>query len=170
MTLGKKSVAVAGLLATIGAGALSAGTVFAAEKSTPHDRMEALVSAIATKFNLSTTDVQAVFDAQHAENVADRVADMKQHAIDRLAKAVATGKLTQTQADAIAAKAETMKTFVESLKTMTKDQRQAALKTQHDVLVQWAKDNGIPKEFMQFDHVGGPGEHRIKARHERMEE
>jgi len=168
MTLGKKSVAIAGLLAAIGAGAVGVGTTFAASSTpaTPHDRMEALVSAIATKFNLSTTDVQAVFDAQHATDVAAH----KQHMIDGLAKAVTDGKLTQSQSDLLQAKATTEQSFMESLKAMTPDQREAAVKTERAALEQWAKDNGLSKEFARFLPLVGAGERRMEMRHDRKED
>lgn len=164
MTFGKKSIMIATVLATVGAGAVGVGTTFAAEKITPKNHMESLVSAIATKFNLSTSDVQAVFDAEHA----DVMENMKEHALDRLEKAVADGKLTQAQSTAIQTKAASEKAFFESLKTMTKDQRQAAVKAERAALEQWAKDNNIPKEFMHFGGIEGPMNHGMMGRHGAM--
>ena len=166
MIIGKKSVMIATLLATVGAGAIGIGTTFAAEKVTPHDRMTNLVSAIATKFNLSTTDVQAVFDTQHATNIAER----KQDAIDHLAKAVADGKITQSQSTALQAKIESEKAFMASLKTMTPEQREAAVKAERASLEQWAKDNGFPKGFARILPLIGPMEHHMQMRNDRRED
>lgn len=166
MIIGKKSVMIAALLATVGAGAIGVGTTFAAGKVTPHDRMTSLVSAIVTKFNLSTTDVQSVFDAQHATNMAAR----KQNALDHLAKAVADGKITQVQSTALQTKIESEKAFMASLKTMTPEQREAAVKAERASLEQWAKDNGIPKGFARLLPLIGPVEHHMHMRHDRMED
>src|SRR3989338_8135956 len=115
MTKTKKSMIAAAIVATLGMGAFGATTAFAASGAVEgRNPMQNLVSAIAEKFNLNELDVQAVFDEQ-------RDAAQEKHqenAGEHLAKAVTDGKLTQAQADAIAANMATQKTFFESLKDM----------------------------------------------------
>lgn len=144
MTMTKKSMIAAAIVATLGAGAFGASSALAASGAAEgHNPMQNLVSAIAEKFNLSESDVQAVFDEQ-------RDAMQEKHeekAAEHLAKAVTDGKLTQAQADAITANMASQKTFFESLKDMTQEERQAALKTNAETQKAWAESNDIPKEF-----------------------
>jgi len=98
----QKSFIAAAAAATIGIGALGIGTTFAAEKA-PGPGVDSLITAIADKFHLSTAEVQAVFDEERAKMEADRKTIME----DRLAERVASGKITQAQADAIKAHRDT---------------------------------------------------------------
>lgn len=134
----------AAIVATLGASAFGASSAFAASSTAEgHNRMQNLVTAIAEKFNLSESEVQAVFDEQR-----DAMQEKRQEkAAERLASAVADGTLTQAQADAIAANMATQKTFFESLKDMTQEERQAALKANIETQKAWAESNDIPKEF-----------------------
>ncbi|MBI5654978.1 hypothetical protein HZC53_05005 [Candidatus Uhrbacteria bacterium] len=131
-------------------GTAALGTsVYAAQLSPAvHNRMGDIVQAIATKFNLNKDDVQKVFDEQRAANQAEMQAKGEQRFTDMLTKAVADGKLTQTQADLIKAKHEEVQTFMQSLKDKTPEERQAAMKNQADSLKRWAKDNGIPAGYL----------------------
>ncbi len=156
MTMTKKSVIAAAIVATLGMGAFGAATAFAAtDTSDGHNPMQNLITAIAEKFNLNEADVQAVFDEQHAAMQEARQEDAAEH----LAKAVTDGKLTQAQADAITANMASQKTFFESLKDMTPEERQEALKTNAESQKSWAEENDIPKEFApgHGPHGRGPG-------------
>lgn len=140
----KKSLAVGALLVTFGVGAMGVGTTFAATGNGEHKPMEKLIEAIATKFNLAPADVQAVFDEQREIRQEHRAENHAEH----LAKAVADGKLTQAQADAITANIASQKAFVESLKGMTDAERQTAIQANHESQKAWAEASGIPKEFL----------------------
>ena len=155
MTMTKKSVIAAAIVATLGMGAFGATSAFAATGSGEvHNPMRNLVSAIAEKFNLSESDVQAVFDEQR-----DAMQEKHQEkAAEHLAKAVTDGKLTQAQADAITANMASQKTFFESLKDMTQEERQAALKTNAEAQKAWAESNDIPKEFAPGHGPKGRGQ------------
>ncbi|HRH31664.1 MAG TPA: hypothetical protein PK950_03280 [Candidatus Paceibacterota bacterium] len=122
--------------------------------------MSSLVNAIATKFNLSTTDVQAVFDEQRAQMEKEH----EQAFADRLKQAVASGKITQDQADKITAKKAELESLRSSMEGKTEDEKRAAMKTQMDSLKNWATENNIPADFMMFGMKieggkghGGPG-------------
>ncbi|HEX3099736.1 MAG TPA: hypothetical protein VHQ41_02065 [Patescibacteria group bacterium] len=120
--------------------------------------MANLVKAIADKFGLSQTDVQQVFDDQHAAIEAQH----QQEEAARLSQAVTDGKLTQDQADKITAKRAELESQREANKTtfqsQTPAERQAAMKAQMDSLKQWATDNNIPAGYLPFGGGhGGPG-------------
>ena len=158
MTMTKKSMIAAAIVATLGMSTFGAASAFAATDSgTGHNRMQNLVTAIAEKFDLSEADVQAVFDEQRDAMQEKRAENAAEH----LAKAVADGKLTQAQADAITANMASQKTFFESLKDMTQEERQAALKTNAETQKAWAEANDIPKEFApkHGPNGRGPGAH-----------
>lgn len=147
MTYTKKSLLAITAASIVGATMLGVGATFAAApNATPINRMHSLVQALADKFHVNTTDVQAVFDAQHAQQVTDRVAQEK----TRLDKAVTDGKLTQDQENLIIAKQAEQKTFMESLKGKTKAEIQTAMKTNGESLKKWITDNKIPQAFFHF--------------------
>jgi len=102
----QKSFIAAAAAATIGIGALGVGTTLAAEKA-PGPGVDSLITAIADKFHLSTAEVQTVFDEQRTKMEAERKTIME----SRLAERVASGKITQAQADAIKAHRDTRPNF-----------------------------------------------------------
>lgn len=139
--------------AIIALGLVFAGTssARAANANGGTNPMSNLVQAIATKFNLNTSDVQAVFDEQRAQMEKEH----EQMFADRLKQAVADGKLTQDQADKITAKKAELEALRTSLSGKTEDEKRAAMKTQVDALKTWATENNIPAEFMMFGGFGG---------------
>lgn len=156
----KKSVIAAATLAAIGAGSMGISSVFAKENTNaPPQRFENLIQALADKFGVSTSDVQAVFDEQRQTEQEARSAE----AADRLAQAVSSGELTQAQADALTAHQEEMRTFRDTLKDMTREERDAAIKAQRESNKTWASDNDIPASFFGQQR----GNHRGPGRHER---
>lgn len=124
--------------------------------------ISSLIKAIASKFNLSESDVQSVFDDQRTQMESQH----KQMEQARLSQAVTDGKLTQAQADAITAKQAEMQADREANKDSFGSKTEAERKTEMEAkkadLEQWATDNNIPKEFMPFGGgrtPGGPGGH-----------
>lgn len=149
----KKSVIAAAVVATLGMGAFGVTSAFAASDSgEDHGPMQYLVTAIAEKFNLDEAEVREVFE-EHRDAIKER---HQENVADHLAKAVEDGKLTQAQADAIAENMKTQHEFFESVKDMSNEDRQAALKENAESQKEWAEENDIPKEF-------APG-HGSKAR------
>lgn len=166
----KKTIALASVLATVSATALGASAVFAAgHGANTQQRMSGLVNALAEKFHVAPADVQAVVDAQHAQTEAQ----MHQQLMDRIAasltQAVKDGKITQAQSDLITAKIAEVKALETSLQGKTPAERQAAMKTEMTNLLQWAKDNNLPTQYlMSFGRGGvrggmGMGMHDPKA-------
>ncbi len=154
MTITKKSVVTAAIVATLGMGAFGATTVFAAsDSSVGHNPMQKIVTALATKFHLNEKDVQAVFDEQRGAMRENH----QENAKDHLAQAVTDGKLTQAQADAITTNMESQKTFFESLKNMSAADRDTAIAENMKTQKAWAEAQGLPKAFMPFEKGDRPG-------------
>ena len=147
----RRKLMLAGAVATVGISALGVGAASAAQNNTGNDN---LVSKIASKFNLNKDDVQKVFDEQHAANQAEH----KQKLEDRLGQAVKDGKLTEDQKSKLLAKFDEEKSFRDSLKDKTQDERKAAMKQHRTDMEAWAKANGIDMKFLR-PHGGphGPG-------------
>ena len=129
--------------------------------------MSSLVDAIAGKFNLNKTDVQAVFDEQHSKMEATREAEVKAE----IAQLVKDGKLTQAQADAILAKRAELDKERDTNRTadqnLTDAERQAKRDERRKALDKWAADNNIPIEYrylLKGGH-GGHGGHGSGGRH-----
>ena len=120
-----------------------------------------LVDKIASKFHLNKTDVQKVFDEDHAA----RQAEHEQAAKDQLAAWVKDGSLTQAQADKITAKRAEMKADRDAnrdaMQSMTATERKAAMDAKKAELDKWASDNGIDVKYLMpgrggEGHMGGP--------------
>lgn len=163
MRKSKQLLATAVILVTLGTGVARVSTTFAADEVDGHfDGMSNLVTAIAERFNLNQDEVQAVFDEQRDQMEADRQAAREASQAERLAAAVTSGKLTQSQSDAILAKQNEMKDFMASLEGKTQDEKREAMKTQMDALKTWADENDIPEQFIR---LGGPGGMRGRGGH-----
>ncbi len=141
----------------IGLTVAGAGIINAQTTSTNKNPMSALVTALATKFNLNTADVQSVVDETMKAQHATMEAHMEQSFADRLTKAVTDGKLTQTQADLIKAKAAELKASMEANRTadqsLTQEQRKAKMEERQTALKAWATANNISLEYLHF--LGG---------------
>lgn len=149
------------ILPVLGLAIFGVSSAFASTKSEGAKPIDALVSALATKFNLNPTEVQTVVDQVRTEHRATMKADHLTALTSRLNQAVADKKLTQTQADAIIAKANEMTSFHASLQNMSEEERRTAMKEHMDSLKQWAQDNNIPQEYVMFGMIGkGIGHHK----------
>jgi hypothetical protein len=151
MALNKKSLVVAGAVATLGLGSLVGLGAVSAESNNG----TSIVEKIAERFNLNKDEVQAVFDEERAAHEAKH----KQKLDERLSQAVTDGKITEDQKSEILAKINEMKEFKDSLKDKTHEERREALDTKRDELKQWAEDNDIPLEYLHpfKGHYGGMG-------------
>ena len=161
----KKQLVIASTVATLGLAGLAGGAAYATTQSgSTTDPMGSLVSAIATKFNLKTADVQAVFDANRTQMEAQREQAVK----DQVAQLVKDGKLTQAQADKINAKRAELEKEREAERTadqnLSESERQAkmeARRTEMDAkktaLDTWLKDNDIDTQYSYLLMGGGRG-------------
>lgn len=153
--------------------------VYADEVAGRGNPMSGLVAAIASKFNLSESDVQAVFDEQMQvqrektqANREEAEAKRQEQFESRLNKLLSEGKLTQAQVTAIKAKKAELETAREAnkdenrteFKNMTEEERKAAMEEQktkmeaeREALKQWAQDNGISEEYLPMVGMGFAG-------------
>ena len=144
----KLMIPVAGL-AVAGGVALATQHAYAASPTT----VPPIVQKLADTFHLNVNDVQAVFK----QSLQDRLAKMETSYETRLTQLVTDGKITSTQKDLILSKHKELdanrSTFMASLKTMTADQRKAALQQQQTDLKTWATTNNIDVKYL----MGGFG-------------
>lgn len=148
----KKSIVVGVAVAAVTFGGLgSVGIVSAATESTTSGNTS-IVDKIASKFNVSTSDVQAVFDEDRAAKNAERKANQA----ERLATAVKDGKLTQTQADYIT-KAQAEMATLKNSSTSDTDTVRSQIKTKMEALRAWATDNNVDKQYLGGGHGGHGG-------------
>jgi hypothetical protein len=153
-----KTAVIASVATVIGLASLSGAALAGAADTKTQDPMNSIVSAIAKKFNLNQADVQQVFDEQRTAIETKRAAEEK----SRLDQAVTDGKITAEQRDKIIAKRAELKAgmenFKSSLEGKTDEERKATMEKQRTDLEQWAKDNGISEEYLNF-FMKGPGGH-----------
>lgn len=133
----------------LGAVAISGG-VYASEveKQNP---MNSLVSAIASKFNLNTSEVKSVVDGVMKEHHEEMQQKHKEMFSEKLSKAVTNGELTQAQANLILAKitevASAREVNKESFKDLTASERKEKMKKHQEDIKEWIKDNNIPQKY-----------------------
>lgn len=145
-------------LAIAGSGTASVARVSA---STNTSTGTSLVQKIAQKFGLQESEVQAVFDQDRAEHHAK----MQEAMVDRLSEAVTAGKLTEEQKQKILDKQKQLQSTHEAnrekFQSMTHEERHAEMQKLRTNLEQWAKENGIDAQYLQFGikagHKGMPG-------------
>jgi hypothetical protein len=154
--LTKKSMLVAGALTTLGAASVLG--IHSVSAATTGSTDQSIVDKIATKFSLDKNEVKQVFEEDRQAHEAERQAKAEK----RLDKAVQDGKLTEEQKTKILNKLEEMKSQIESdhesFKDLTPDERHEQMEKKRTELEAWAKDNGIPMEFLMLSHsFKGPG-------------
>lgn len=148
----KRSLLVGATVATVSLGGLAG--VGIASAATDTSSGTTLAERIASKFNLSQDDVQAVIDEDREARQAEREAEQK----EKLAEAVTNGKLTQEQADHITSVLDEIKilrgdTGMKDLSDEIKDQ----IKEKMDTLRDWADDNNIDKQYVMGMRGGHGG-------------
>lgn len=115
---------------------------------------DTLVEKLATKFNVKTEDVQAVFDENRQEHEAERAKKQEEH----LTQLVTDGKLTEDQKNALIAKRQEMEakrdSMRDSLKNASKEEHKAAREQHHNEMDQWFQDQGIDRGVL---HPAGDG-------------
>lgn len=108
-------LAGAGVL-TIGAAGLGlSATTSALSQSSSTDPQASLIDKLVSKFNLKRSEVQAVFDADHATHEKE----MKTERETGLKKALSSGKITQVQYDHIIGVFKKVDALMSAAKTET---------------------------------------------------
>jgi hypothetical protein len=146
----KRSLLVGAAIATVGASSLGLAGVASADTASSSSEGTSIVDKIASKFNLSKDEVQAVFDEDRESRQAEREAEQK----EKLAAAVSDGTLTQAQADHITAALAEIKTLRGDSEPRTEsDETRQAIKEKMDALRSWAEENDIDMRDLM---IGGP--------------
>jgi len=149
------ALAIAGLSAA----ALGATAVSAHDSTSP--RFTTITKAIATKFNLSETEVQSVVDETMTKERESRQAEMKATMETKLSQLVSDGKLTEAQKTALVSKLEERRAAHEAAHTATyatEAERKAAMDKVRSDFETWAKEQGIDLSLIQPER--GPGHGR----------
>ncbi len=145
------------VLALMAAGTIAVGAATVSAQTVDESGYPSIVTKIAEKFNLNQDEVRAVFDEEREA----RQADMQQRMEDRLTEAVKAGELTEAQKQAILTKHEEMQAEreanFESMKSMTQEQRQAAMEAKRTELQTWAQSQGIDMKYLMMFGRGGHG-------------
>jgi hypothetical protein len=131
--------------------ALASSTIVSAQDSNGHN---SIVEAIAAKFNLNQSDVQAVFEEERTKHEQQMQANLEQ----KLTQAVTDGKITEAQKQAIIAKMSEQKNNrpnPEEFKNLTAEQRKAKMDEKKTEMENWAKENGLTLETLH-SIIGGP--------------
>ena len=141
-------------VAIIAAGLMSTNLVSAQDATGANS----LVAAIAQKFNLNQTDVQAVFDEQRSKHQAEMKAQME----TKLTQAVADGKITEAQKQAILAhhtQAKENRPDKAEFKNLTEEQRKAKMDQKKTEMDSFLSQNGLTRETLQeiMGHKGMGG-------------
>lgn len=132
-------------IAVVAAGGILFATVPAFAQTTGQ---QSLVQAIASKFGLNVSDVQAVFDQHKTDMRTNMEAKFK----DRLDQAVKDGKITAAQEQLIINKRNELEAKraqdAQNFKSMTKEERKTAMDQQKTDLENWAKQNNIDIKYL----------------------
>lgn len=134
-------LAGAGVL-TIGAAGLGlSATTSALSGSSSTDPQASLIDKLVSKFNLKRSDVQAVFDADHAAHEKE----MKSNRETALKKALSDGKITQAQYDHIVGVWKQVDSLMSAAKTETNRNK---VHTLLDELRSWVQKQNISQSVM----------------------
>ncbi len=160
-----KNLAAIGAITAISAAGFTGVQIASAAtdtSTTSTNPMSSLVDAVASKFNLNKTEVQAVFDEQRDKMESEREAEIK----EQVAQLVTDGKLTQGQADKINAKRAELKTEREANRASDQDlsmtERKAKMEEHKTAIDSWMSDNDIDDQYAYLLMGGrghGPGGH-----------
>lgn len=137
-------------LTVLAAGAIGVSRAAAATTNSK----KSLVQDIADTFHVDQSKVQAVFDQHKAANQAGRETAYE----NRLAQAVAGGKLTADQKSALIAEHQTLQAKLDAAMKLSGAERRAAQKAVRTQAQAWAKDHGIDvKWLLGGGRMGGRG-------------
>lgn len=142
-----KTVMTAAIVTVLSAGLLTGATAFA-QDATSENPTSSLVQKISEKFGLKQSDVQAIFDQEKQVHMEK----MQQKNEDRLSKLVKDGKITDAQKQLILAKNKELlanrQAHMETMKSMTADERKAAMQDERKSLTDWAAQNDIDLSYL----------------------
>lgn len=151
----KKPLLATGALAVVSLAGLGTAGIASATTDTSTSSGSSIIEKLATKFNLNTDEVKAVFEedrtAREAERAADRATD--------IADAVKDGDITQEQADHITAALKEIDTLRGATSPRDEDDTvRDQIRDKMDELRDWMEDNDVDMDLLGHGgHKGGFG-------------
>lgn len=154
-----KTLIVATIVGTVGAGTVATGAIANAESgSSSSDPRSGLVDKLVSTFNLDKEKVQKVFDDQRTEMEAKRTAEVK----ERLQKLVDDKTITAAQKTVIETKLVELKkereADREAMKDLSDEERKTKMNEKRAEMESWAKEQGLDLSKLK-GVLGGPGGH-----------
>lgn len=143
------AVSVLALVMVLLAGTYAVGNIRAEDL----DNYPSIVQKIAERFGLNQEEVQGVFDEYREE----KHTVMQTHFQDQLSQAVADGKITEEQKQAILAKKDELRAKHTELKSLTWEEKKEAMNALKTEIQAWAEENGIDPSFLFGMHGGYKG-------------
>lgn len=155
--MNKKTLSAFAVVTVLGLGVLGASGVSAQNATNTQNPMTSLAQRIAERFNLSQSDVQAVFDEVRKE----KPAKMQANSEAQLSQLVTEGKITEAQKQLILQKRAELDAQraanKESSKNLSQDERKAKMQAEKTALETWAKENGIDPQYLMPQKGRGHG-------------
>lgn len=143
----KRTLAVAAVAGSLGLAGVGGTAIAHAQTNADDSTGSSLVDALAKKFNLDKTKVQAVFDEQRSAMEQQRETELN----EEIAQLVKDGKLTQEQADKLKAKRAELQKAREAQRnaddSTSHEERRAAHDQRRTELAAWLRENGIDANY-----------------------
>lgn len=151
----KKPILAAGALAVVSLAGPSTANIASATTDSSSSDGSTIIEKLATKFNLNTDDVKAVFEEDRAAHEAERSAERTED----IADAVTDGDITQAQADHITAALKEIDTLHGGTTPEDKDDTvRDQIRDKMDELRDWMEENDIDMDLLGHGgHRGGFG-------------
>ncbi len=149
----KKNIALPVMIVAISAASVFGVTHVSAHS--PEGSSSTIAKKIAERFGLSESEVEAVFEEEHAE----RQTQMQAYVEERLSEEVSAGRLTELQKEAIIVKLTELHSAKshsnkENFKNMTPEQRREAGQSARAELESWADENGVDLKYLRMKGFG----------------
>lgn len=98
-----------------------------------------MIQKLSERFGLNQEEVETFFEEQRAQNQSQ----MQQRWEERLNQAVAEGKITEEQKQAIIAKREEHRQKMEGLQDLSPEERRVAMQEYQTEFRNWVEENGL---------------------------
>jgi 4-alpha-glucanotransferase len=119
-----------------------------AEENPPYS---SLIQKLVERFNLNPDEVQEVFE----EHRGERRAKMEQHFGERLDQAVAEGRITVEQKEALLTKKAEMEAECAGFKELSMEERKEKMAQHQQEMKAWVEENGLDFFALRDLRMGG---------------
>ena len=148
------------LLAAVAVTSIATGSIIGIGAVSAHgggENKDELVTKLAEKFNVDASEIETVFEEQHAEMELERDAKRAEH----LQSLVDAGTITADQKTALETKFAEMETAREALKDqdLTREEIHTKMEEGRTAFEAWATEQGIDLDAIRPEggHMGGRG-------------